>query len=100
MPVPAKLVNVPPVNVTSSSAKSVAAWLSVKVKSAVSPALTLALSADTAMAGLTELTVMVWLLLVSDPSVLKLPARSENLLLATLTTPLVVLSAVGVNVAV
>ena len=40
------------------------------------------------------------MLLASAPSALVLPAASENVPLATLTTPLVVLPASGVNVAV
>ena len=42
-------------------------------------------------------TVIVTVLFASAPSVLKVPAASLNLLLATLITPLVVLLAVGVN---
>ena len=48
----------------------------------------------------TVFTLIVTLLLLSNPSVLKLLAASLNLLLATLTTPLEVLLDVGVNVAV
>ena len=40
------------------------------------------------------------MLFVSLPSALVLPAASENFVDATLITPLVVLSSVGVNVAV
>ena len=50
--------------------------------------------------GVAEDTVMIKELFASEPSTLKLPAASENLLLATLTTPLVVLLAFGVNVTV
>ena len=46
------------------------------------------------------LTTIVTVLFESDPSILKLPAASENLLLETLITPLVVLLVLGVNVAV
>ena len=46
------------------------------------------------------LTVKVTELLASAPSLLVLPAESENLLVATWITPLVVLLAVGVKVAV
>jgi hypothetical protein len=42
----------------------------------------------------------VTVLFASEPSTLKLPAASENLLLGTLTKPFVVLLAFGVNVAV
>ena len=45
-------------------------------------------------------TVNVTELLASEPSVLLLPAESENFELATEITPSVVLSAVGVKVAV
>ena len=45
-------------------------------------------------------TNIVTMLLASDPSMLKLPTASENLLLPTLTTPGIVLLAVGVKVAV
>jgi hypothetical protein len=44
-------------------------------------------------------TVIVTELFASEPSTLKFPDASENLLLDTLTTPGVVLLAVGVNVA-
>ncbi len=49
---------------------------------------------------LTVLTLNVTVLSVSDPSALALPVAFENLLDATEITPLVVLFAVGVNVAV
>ena len=48
----------------------------------------------------TVLTAMVTVLLLSDPSALRLPAASESTPLATRTTPLVVLLVVGVNKAV
>ena len=47
----------------------------------------------------TVLTVRLPVLLVSAPSVLKLPAASENLPEATLMTPALVLLGVGVKVA-
>ena len=50
--------------------------------------------------GRTVSTDKVKLLLSSDPSAFVLPAESENFDEATLITPSVVLSAVGVNVAV
>ena len=50
--------------------------------------------------GLTVSTNKVKMLLLSDPSALVLHAASENFDEATLITPFVVLSAVGVNVAV
>ena len=52
------------------------------------------------MVGLTVSTDSVKVLLLSDPSAFSLPAESENLEEATLITPSVVLSDVGVNVAV
>jgi len=48
----------------------------------------------------TVLTVIVTVLSTSDPSMLKFPAASENVLLATLKTPFEVLFGVGVNVTV
>lgn len=48
----------------------------------------------------TVLTVIVTVLSTSDPSMLKFPAASENLLLATFKTPFEVLFGVGVNVTV
>ena len=50
--------------------------------------------------GLTVSILRVTVLLASDPSLLVLPAESENFDEETLITPFVVLSAVGVNVAV
>ena len=50
--------------------------------------------------GVTVSTDKVKALLLSDPSAFSFPAESENFDEATLITPLVVLSAVGVNVAV
>ena len=94
---PAKFEIVPPETVMSANAKSVTDSLIVNVRPAVSPALTLVLSTPNAIVGRTVLTVIVWVLSASAPSTFKLPAASENLLLATLTTPLVVLSAVGVK---
>ena len=55
---------------------------------------------DDGALGITVSTLRVKVLLLSDPSALLLPAASENLEEATLISPLVVLSAVGVNVAV
>ena len=53
-----------------------------------------------AMVGRTVSTVKMTVLLASEPSELVLPAESENFELATEITPLVVLLAVGVKVAV
>ena len=90
----------PPEMVTSSSTKSVDASERVKVRAAVSPAFRDEISDVTAMVGLTVSTLKVTELLASDPSLLVLPAASENFELATETTPSVVLSGVGVKVAV
>ncbi len=53
-----------------------------------------------AIVGLTVSTDKVKVLLLSLPSAFSFPAESENFDEATLITPFVVLSAVGVNVAV
>ena len=92
----------PPETVTSDSTKSVDASERVKVSVAVSPALKelSASSSVMAMVGRIVSTVKVTELLESEPSLLVLPAASENLELATEITPLVVLSAVGVKVVV
>ena len=55
---------------------------------------------EMAMVGRTVSTVKVTELLASAPSLLVLPAESENLEEATEITPLVVLLVVGVKVAV
>jgi hypothetical protein len=86
--------------VRSLGSKSVADSLSVNVTVAVSPAFRLPLSLVTAIVGRTVSTLIVTVLFVSDPSAFWFPAASVNLLLDTLTTPLAVLPAVGVNVAV
>ena len=67
---------------------------------AVSPAVREFLLVVIAMVGVTVSTVMVTVLSASAPSVLALPAASVKVLLATEMTPLVVLLAVGVKVAV
>ena len=92
----------PPETVTSDSTKSVAASERVKVSVDVSPALkeSSASSSVMAMVGLTVSTVKVTELLASAPSLLVLPEESENLDEATEITPSVVLSVVGVKVAV
>ncbi len=58
------------------------------------------LKASTAIVGTTVSTVIVTVLFTSEPSALLLPAASLNLLLATETLPVIVLSVVGVKVAV
>ena len=92
----------PPETVTSDSTKSVEASERVKVSVAVSPVLkeSSASSSVMAMVGRTVSTVKVTELLASAPSLLVLPEESENLDEATEITPLVVLSVVGVKVAV
>ena len=104
MPLPLKLESVPPLAVTSPTAKLLEDSLSVKVMVAVCEAdrlVALELTATVgAVVSATVLTVMVTVLFTSEPSAFRLPAASENTLLATRTTPLVVLLAVGVNSAV
>ena len=96
----AKFDNDPPVTLISSATKSVDASERVKVTVVVSPAFNEEAADVIAMVGLTVSTDSVKVLLLSDPSAFSLPAESENLDEATLITPLVVLSDVGVNVAV
>ena len=92
----------PPETVTSLWMKSVAASERVKVSVDVSPAPreSSASSSVMAMVGRTVSTVKVTELLASAPSLLVLPEELENFELATEITPLVVLSVVGVKVAV
>ena len=89
----------PPETVRSDSAKSVEDSERVKLREAVSPAFNEETSELTAMVGLTLSTERVTELLLSLPSLLLLPAESENFELATEMTPSAVLFAVGVNVA-
>ena len=96
----AKFDNDPPVTLISSATKSVDASERVKVTVVVSPAFNEEAADVIAMVGLTVSTDSVKVLLLSDPSAFSLPAESENLDDPTLITPLVVLSDVGVNVAV
>jgi hypothetical protein len=74
--------------------------LKVNVSVAACPVLRLVLLLVTAIVGGTVSTAIVTVLFASTPSAFKFPTASENLLLATLTTPAVVLLVVGVNVAV
>ena len=92
----------PPEIVTSYSTKSVAASERVKVRVAVSPApRELSTSSSVmAMVGREVSTVKVTELFESEPSLLVLPAESENFELATEITPSVVLLSAGVKVAV
>ena len=100
MPLPEKLVSVPPETVTSELANVVEASLSVKVMTPDCPAIRLLRSLLMAIVGNTVSTVRVTLLLLSAPSALELPAASVKVPEATEITPLAVLLAVGVNVAV
>ena len=92
----------PPEIVTSDSTKSVAASERVKVRVDVSPApRELSTSSSVmAMVGREVSTVKVTELFESEPSLLVLPAESENFELATEITPSAVLLSVGVKVAV
>ena len=96
----AKLDNAPPETLISPAIKSVAASERVKVTVVDSPAFNDEALDVIAIVGLTVSTDKVKLLLSSDPSAFVFPAESENFDEATLITPSVVLSAVGVNVAV
>ena len=92
----------PPEIVTSDSTKSVEASERVKVRVDVSPALR-ELSASSSvieMLGRMVSTLKVTELLASVPSLLVLPAESENFELATEITPSEVLLSVGVKMAV
>ena len=92
----------PPEIVTSDSTKSVEASERVKVRVDVSPALR-ELSASSSvieMLGWMVSTLKVTELFESEPSLLVLPAESENFELATEITPSEVLLSVGVKVAV
>ena len=84
----------------SVKTKSLEDSVRVKVMAAVSPALRVETSEESAILGRTVSTVRVTVLLDSAPSWLLLLDESENLLLSTWMTPLVVLSASGVKVAV
>ena len=96
----AKLDNAPPETLISSLSKSVDASERVKVTVVVSPAFNDEVSDVIAIVGLTVSIESVKVLSLLDPSEFSLPAASENFDEATLITPLLVLSAVGVNVAV
>ena len=100
VPLPLKLDSVPPETVTSAATKLVEASLSVKVRVVVSPVIRLVLLALNAIVGTTVSTAKVMVLFVSEPSALALPAASGKTPLATLTVPVAVLLAVGVNKAV
>ena len=100
MPEPEKLESVPPVTAISDATKSVDGSESVNVMSAVSLALSEEVSEVRAMVGLTVSTERVSELLESEPSLLELPDELEKAPDATEMTASVVLSAVGVKVAV
>ena len=71
----------------------------MNVRVAVSPAFNEVTSELIAIVGLSVSTGRVTVLLASEPSVLALPAASENFVDATEITPLLVLLAEGVKVA-
>ena len=96
MPLPLKADNVPLLKVTSDSTKLEDDSVRVNVSVAVLPTLSEVLLVVMAISGRTVSTVKVLVLL----SALALPPASVNALLATLTTPAVVLLASGVKVAV
>ena len=98
-PDPEKLESVPPEMVISASEKSEEGSESVKVSVVVSPALREERVEVRAMTGLTVLMERVRELLVSSPSLLKIPLL-EKALLPTSMTPSMVLLASGVKVAV
>lgn len=101
MPLPWKLLKVPPMTVTSAAEKSVLDSLSVKVMVAVWPLVNVVLSLLTAMVGgvlSAGEMLMDTELLASAPSLLKLPAASENLFVST-TKAALEAPAVGVKVA-
>ena len=95
-----KLDRAPPATVTSEAVNVVEASLNVKVSVVVTPAMRLLLAELKAIVGTTLSTAKVMVLFVSDPSALRFPAVSVKTPLATLTVPLAVLLAVGVNSAV
>ena len=97
-PLPAKLEIVPPDTVISRAVKVVEASLSVKVKVAESPDMRLVLLVLKEIVGTTVSTAKMTELLASEPSALAFPMALVKTPVATLTTPLVVLLAVGVNV--
>ena len=82
---------------TSVTKNVVEASLSTKVKVADSPAIRLDLLVLKAIVGAAVSTTKLIALLVSAPSAFVLPAVSVKTPLATLTAPLTVLLAVGVN---
>ena len=73
---PLKLDKVPPDTITSEATKFVDDSLKVNVNVAVSPAIRLALFVLNVITGATVSTSMVSVLLESDPSAFKLPAKS------------------------
>ena len=100
MPEPEKSERVPPETETSEAVKSVDASEREKERVAVSPALREEVSEVRAMVGLTVSMERVSELLESEPSVLELPNEFEKVPDATEMSASVVLSAVGVKVAV
>ena len=90
----------PPETVTSAAAKSVESSESEKEREEDSPAFRESTSDEMAMDGLRVSMERVSELLLSELSVLELPAASEKVEEATDMTPSVVLLSVGVKVAV
>ena len=99
MPEPEKLERDPPETERSETTKSVEGSERVSVRVAVSPTFKEETSEARAMVGLRVSMERVRELLGSEPSVLVLPAESENLELPTAMTPSEVLSELGVKVA-
>ena len=99
MPEPEKPEIAPPETLMSDSAKLEEVSERVKLRAAVSPAFREVTSELTAMVGLMVSTKRVTMLLASEPSLLVLPAESENLAEATEITALLVLLVLGVKVA-
>ena len=96
----AKFDNSPPETMISLSIKSVDASERVKVSAAFSPAFKLSTSDVISIVGRTVSILRVTILSASYPSLLVFPKESENFVSSTNIIPSVVLSAVGVNVAV
>ena len=94
-----KLESVPPETTRSSAEKSEEASDRLKERVAVSPTLSEERSELMAMLGRSVSMARLSALLASSPSALLFPAASEKLELATLIRPVLVLLAVGVNLA-
>ena len=100
VPVPLKLLRVPPLTVTSSSVKSAESSERVKVMVALSLAASASSLVVIATVGAVVSGTTVFTVMLTDASpVLALSAASLKAPAATETTPVVVLSGVGVNMA-